>query len=407
VSHYLGSSAQRQTRPQGQPVVDQIAQSWQGHKVVASADQVSPPKTDWIEFQWQWLGSFSNFRPRRHPSQSLTQATRLLAEPPQTEGTEALFESTVSEISLFSRGNGRKYQKLPNHRVSASISNCRVLDKKIKTTVINLASNFLQKFLAAEYKQSFCCSNTTQGHFSGFRDLIADGKIFVLDIRSNEHGTIANALGTLVKLNYQAAVKTRDRYQRDKMSRATVFCMDEAQSFITPSSSNTEGDDKYLEMSRSFLAIDIYATQQYSSFKAAVGADMTQRIIGSFNNIISYKHNDPELTKYIQSILGNEEQEEKSMNISESSSSAKTDVLAVGGTTEIDHQVSRSVSLQKKEKPIVDAAVFKSLSTFEAIGLFDCPDGLQVSRFFTKPYFVDCRTPQASVLQKMREQAEE
>lgn len=281
-----------------------------------------------------------------------------------------------------------------------------VLDNKIKSTVVNIGGNFLQKFLTAEYKQAFCCAANTPGHFGGFRDLIADGKIFVLDIRSNEHGTIANALGTLVKLAYQAAVKTRDKYARDEMVRSTVFCMDEAQAFISPSSAGTEGDDKYLEMSRSFLAVDIYATQQYTSFKASVGADVAQRIIGSFNNIICYKHNDPELTRYIQSILGNEEQQEKSLNISESASSATPDVLTSGGTVETDHQVSRSVSLQKKEKPLVDAAVFKSLTTFEAIGIFDCPNGLQVSRFCTKPHFVDARMPHVKVLETLQKQAD-
>jgi hypothetical protein len=281
-----------------------------------------------------------------------------------------------------------------------------VLDNKIKSTVVNIGGNFLQKFLTAEYKQAFCGPATAPGHFGGFRDLIADGKIFVLDIRSNEHGTIANALGTLVKLAYQAAVKTRDKYGRDEMLRSTVFCMDEAQAFISPSSAGTEGDDKYLEMSRSFLAVDIYATQQYTSFKAAVGPDVAQRIIGSFNNIICYKHNDPELTKYIQSILGNEEQQERSINISESASGASLDVLTSGGTIESDHQVSRSISLQKKEKPLVDAAVFKSLTTFEAIGIFDCPNGLQVSRFCTKPHFVEARMPHVKVLETLQNQAD-
>lgn len=281
-----------------------------------------------------------------------------------------------------------------------------VLDKKIKTTVVNLASNFLQKFLAVEYKQSFCCPASTPGHFGGFRDLIATGKIFVLDVRSNEHGTIANALGTLVKLNYQAAVKTRDRFSADNMRRATVFGMDEAQSFITPSSQNTEGDDKYLEMSRSFRAVDVYATQQYSSFKAAVGSDMTQRIIGSFNNIISYKHNDPEITAYLQKIIGNEDREERSFNVSESSSRVAPDVLSMHGSTEEDHQISRTVSVQNREKPLIDAALFKSFTDFEALGVFDTPGGMQVTRFFTKPYFVDARTPHADVLKLIAANAE-
>ena len=273
-----------------------------------------------------------------------------------------------------------------------------LLDTKIRTTIVNVATIFLQKFMTREYEQSFGCSRDEAGHFDGFRNLIADGKIFVLDIRSNEHGTIAGPLGMLVKLFYQSAVKTRDRYPRDEFKRSTLLVADEYQSFVTASSSDTEGDDKYLEMSRSFLAVDVFATQQYSSITSTVGKDMGQRIIGSFNNIISYKHNDEAITTYLDKLIGGEEKFEKSMNISESSSSADFNYFSQNGNTELDHQVSKSVSISKKKKQKISPELFSSLTNFEAIGIFDTPRGLQVTRFCTKPDFCKVTDSHESVL---------
>ncbi len=278
-----------------------------------------------------------------------------------------------------------------------------LLDTKIRTTIVNVATIFLQKFLTREYEQSFGCSREEMGHFNGFRDLIAEGKIFVLDIRSNEHGTIAGPLGMLVKLFYQAAVKTRDRYKKDEFKRATLLVADEYQSFVTASNSDTEGDDKYLEMSRSFLAIDIFATQQYSSITSTVGKDMGQRIIGSFNNIISYKHNDEAITSYLDKLVGGEDKTEKSMNISESSSSADINYFSHEGNTELDHQVSKSVSLSKKKKQKITAELFASLTNFEAIGIFDTPRGLQVTRFCTKPDFCEPNDSHEVVLSSLED----
>ena len=33
--------------------IRQLADSWSGPKIIESADQLTPPKADWIEFLWQ------------------------------------------------------------------------------------------------------------------------------------------------------------------------------------------------------------------------------------------------------------------------------------------------------------------------------------------------------------------
>lgn len=279
------------------------------------------------------------------------------------------------------------------------------LDNRVRTIVINVASNFLQKFMTVEYKRAFGGNTSNSHHFAGFREHIANGGIFVLDIRTNEHGTIANPIASLCKLFYMAAVKTRDRYANDSGLRKTMFIADEYQGYVTPSSSQTEGDDRYFETSRSFGAIDVVASQQFSSIVAATGEAMAQRILGNFNTIITYKHNDPRLTKYLSELVGTEEVTSESLSIQEGSNSAKPVMFRENEHAESDHSVSRSVTFSKRDKPLIDANVFKELSQFEAIGVIDGFGPRRITRFYTKPSFVDLQTLHRDVMKIISEGA--
>lgn len=281
------------------------------------------------------------------------------------------------------------------------------LDSRVRTIVINVASNFLQKFMSSEYRNSFGRKITDADHFMGFRELIAKGGIFVLQIRSNEHGTIANSIATLCKLSYMAAVKTRDKYVNDKGLRKTVLVCDEYQSYVTPSGSQTEGDDKYFETSRSFGAIDIIATQQYSSIVAACGDSMAGRILGNFNTLLIFKHNDPRLTEHTAKLAGTEEVISESLSVQEGSSSTKSLLANSDDFSEGDHNVSRSVNYSKREKNLLDTNLFKSLTQFEAIGIFDGFGERRITRFFVKPIFCDVRTPHHEVMRQIEESYEE
>lgn len=277
------------------------------------------------------------------------------------------------------------------------------LDSRVRTIVINVASNFLQKFLTTEYKVSFGRKPSDPNHFIGFKELIARGSILVLDIRSNEHGTIANALATLCKLSYMAAVKTRDRYANDKNLRKTALVLDEYQGYVTPSSSQTEGDDKYFETSRSFGAIDIVASQLRASLVAVCGEHMASRILNNFNTVITFKHNDPTLTDYMSKLAGTEEVYTDSISIQEGSQSTKLLPINDESHSESDHSVSRSVSFSKKEKQLIDANLFRSLTQFEAVGMFDGFGARRFIRFYVKPVFCPLKTPHHIVMKQISE----
>lgn len=282
------------------------------------------------------------------------------------------------------------------------------LDAKPRTIIVNVATNFLRKFEALEYARSFCCDPDEPGQFEGFPELIRRGRIFVLDVRATENGAIAGAMCMLVKLYYQAAVKQRDRYEPDwstrRVKRITATIWDEYQSYVTTSGAGKQGDAEYLETSRSFFAVDIAATQQFSSIQAAVGgreAD-AQRVVGSYNNLVSFLHNDPALTKYFQQLVGRRSREEYRLSVTEGVQAAELDYL--GTMREGSHSVNQQVSVGRRMEERLPTELFAQLRAFEAIGLFTDATGRKLVRFCSKPHFVPVRTRHDAVVQLAMEE---
>ena len=285
------------------------------------------------------------------------------------------------------------------------------LAEKPRSIIVNTATNFLRKFEGAEYKASFCGNAEDEQQFVGFETLIDKGLISVLDIRATEDGEVAAALCCLCKLFYQAAVLTRDRRAEKTpegkpiYKRACVSIWDEYQQYVTVGSARSFGDPQYLETSRSFKAVDIAATQQLSSIAAAAGGrdDAAQRVTGSFNGVVSFRHNDEKLTRYLASLVGKRELAETSESVAEGTSKAKSHMLMTQAVLGTDQSVSRTVSTRNSLKDIVSAELFADFQVFEALAVFSSAERRESVRFYSKPHWIDdVRTPQSEVLKKVK-----
>lgn len=281
------------------------------------------------------------------------------------------------------------------------------LDPKPRGIVINTATNFLRKFEGQEYRRSFGGRVGDDDQFTGFEELVDEGHIFVLDVRAVEDGQISAALCTLAKLFCQQAILSRDRREAARGrelsdARVVVNVLDEYQQYVTLGSRDSRGDPEYLETSRSFRAIDVAATQQLSSIAAAAGGrqDAAQRVAGSFNTVIAFRHNDAALTRYLHGMVGKRYRPERTETISEGGHDAQRLQLMPGHPGASKQSVTRSVQDRSVLQDVVTDALFASLDTFEALGIFNLPAGGRVAvRFATKPHFVPPRTPQARVLE--------
>lgn len=311
---------------------------------------------------------------------------------------QALYER--AEANLGPLGNTELLEELQNVR-SYFEEEFVHLDSKPRSIVVNTATNFLRKFEGADYRRTFCCPAGDPAAFPGFEGLVDHGGIFVLDIRAVEDGQVTAALCCLAKLFCQAAILTRDR--RDpEMARVVVNVLDEYQQYVTSGGRGSQGDPEYFETSRSFLAVDVAATQQLSALQdAAGGRDAAQRVVGSFNSLVLFRHNDAALTQYAGHLVGRREREERSYNVSESGQDAARHSL-LGEAFSADKQsVSRSVQERTVEKDLITDDLFAGLQTFEAVGIFSAETGRQVLRFASKPQWVAARTPQRTVLAQL------
>ena len=277
------------------------------------------------------------------------------------------------------------------------------LDAKPRSIVVNTATNFLRKFEGAEYRRTFGGRAREPDQFAGFADLVDRGRIFVLDVRAVEDGQISAALCCLAKLFCQAAILTRDR--RDpEMRRVVVNVLDEYQQYVTLGGSGSQGDPEYLETSRSFRAVDVAATQQMSSIQAAAGGhrEAAQRVVGSFNSLILFRHNDAALTQYAGHLMGKRDRTERSWSVSEGGQDTKRLRLLPGAQAADKQSVNRSVQERTVQRDVLADEVFASLQVFEAVGIFNTPDaGRAAVRFCCKPNWLPARTPQTQVLERV------
>jgi hypothetical protein len=279
------------------------------------------------------------------------------------------------------------------------------LAEKPRSIVVNTATNFLRKFEGAAYRQTFCAPSSGPKAFRGFEGLVDGGRIFVLDIRAVEDGQVSAALCCLAKLFCQAAILTRDRREAG-VERVVVNVMDEYQQYVTPGGSGSQGDPEYLETSRSFRAIDVAATQQLSALQDAVGGrDAAQRVAGSFNSLVLFRHNDHALTQYAGHLVGRRERIERSYNVSEGGQDAERHNVLGDGVKADKQSVTRSVSERTVEKDLITDDLFASLQTFEAIGIFSAETGRQLVRFCSKPQWLPARTPQHEVVKHLEGKA--
>lgn len=272
------------------------------------------------------------------------------------------------------------------------------LDPKPRSILVTVTNSFLIRFLASEYQDAFCGNPKVEpGHFAGFEDLVDQGKIFVLDMRSSVDGEIQAAMCMLVKLFLQAAIRTRDKRTPDS-KRVVVTVMDEYQQYVTVRKEG-EDDPSFFEVSRSAGAINIVSSQQPTSIVAAIGNEaQAQRLIGSFNSLLCFRTNDQRVHRMFDGALGQKEVIERSRSVVEGGGNEDRLALAFGQSEK--PRVSHTVQERRVKKPVIALEDIAGLSKFEAFFVNNQSSGRVVSRVCTKPQWCERHTAHREVLRR-------
>ena len=242
--------------------------------------------------------------------------------------------------------------------------------KKHKTTILSEVSNLCKMFAKPNIAKTFC-PNQTDIDFPGFHQLINDGAIVCLGMTTEEHGPLAQAIGILIKLEFQRAVLGRvKRAAKGKVNnnRPCLFMADEYQNFVSTGSNSAgaEGDDNFYALSRQSKCCSVVLTQSPVSLYSKIG-DMAARVImASLRTKVFLTITDTQDANLAADICGKSYQMREQATLSESVNDAGWDVLS-NSMEGSDSTVSESVQFQQNLEHELLPVKFQRLRTFESI----------------------------------------
>lgn len=237
----------------------------------------------------------------------------------------------------------------------------------IKSEITRITNCFVSDY---DIMNTFC-PKKEDINFKGFRDLVDNGKIVVLNMNIAEYKNLAKIIATYLKLDFQTEVLSRlSRYDYDSF-RSVAFICDEFHEYC----SATDAD--FFAQSREAKCINIVATQSYSSLLNSINNEYAVKVI--IQNLINkfwFRTDDIATIDDIQKQIGKEDKIRISRSISENAKETKysyfTNSLNSKGSN-----VSESVNEYTQNDFIYDTKFFtQGLETFSCLSFLS--DGYRI-----------------------------
>ena len=254
------------------------------------------------------------------------------------------------------------------------------LDSRTKNILISEITRITNTFISDyDVSRTFCPSKNSL-NFSGFTDVIQNGKIVVLDINVSEYSLLSKMIAAYLKLDFQTEVMS---FLSNGIPKNSVFICDEYDKFCT----KTDAD--FFSMSREAKCINIVSTQSYSSLKNALNDESAVKvIIQNLVNKIWFRTDDIFTIEEAQKQLGKEDKEKFSRSFSESAKETKYSYITNSLNSE-NSNISETFSSVIQNDFIYDTNFFtRNLETFSALTFLS--DGIKVfepKKLKMIPYF--------------------
>ena len=224
------------------------------------------------------------------------------------------------------------------------------------------------------------CSSKNKLTFSGFDEVIRDGKIVILNMNISEYNLLSKIIATYLKLDFQTEIMSR---LSKNIQKTTLFLCDEYDKF------STKTDGEFFSMSREAKCINIVSTQSYSSLKTTLKDDaFVKVIVQNLINKIWFRTDDIFTIEEAQKQLGKEDKEKISKSISESAKETKFSYIT--NTLNSDNSnISETFSTYFQNDYIFDSNFFtRSLETFTALTFLSTGNKiLEPKKLHLIPYF--------------------
>lgn len=256
------------------------------------------------------------------------------------------------------------------------------LDSRTKGILISEITRITNPFVSDYDVMSTFCSPIEKLSFTGFSEVIQQGKIIVLNMNISEYNSLSKIIAAYLKLDFQTEIISN---LSNSSSKTTAFICDEYDKYVTKS------DAEFFSLSREAKCINIVSTQSYSSLKATLKEESQVKVITqNLINKIWFRTDDIFTIEEAQKQLGKEEKEKTSKSISESAK--RTHFSYITNTLNSqDSNISETYSTYLQNDYIFETNFFtQNLETFSALTFLS--DGNKIyppEKLHMLPYFRD------------------
>ena len=250
----------------------------------------------------------------------------------------------------------------------------------IKSEITRITNCFVSDY---DVMNTFC-PKKEDITFPGFRDLVDNGKIVVLNMNIAEYRNLSKIIATYLKLDFQTEVMNRLNRYSDNSFRSVAFICDEFHEYCSSS------DADFFAQSREAKCINIVATQSYSSLLNSINNQYAVKVI--IQNLINkfwFRTDDINTIDDIQKQIGKEDKIKVSKSISENAKETHYSYFTKSLNSK-DSNLSESISEYVQNDYIYDTNFFTmELETFSCLSFLS--DGYKIlkpMKLKLIPYFL-------------------
>ncbi len=258
------------------------------------------------------------------------------------------------------------------------------LDSRTKGILVSEITRITNPFVSDYDVMSTFCPPENKLSFSGFSEVINQGKIVVLNMNLSEYNSLSKIIAAYLKLDFQTEIIS---YLSHSSPKTTAFICDEYDKYVTKS------DGEFFSLSREAKCINIVSTQSYSSLKATLKDESQVKvIIQNLINKIWFRTDDIFTIEEAQKQLGKEEKERISKSISESAKQTHFSYITNTLNSE-GSNISETFSTSFQNDYIFETNFFtQKLETFSALTFLS--DGNKIyppEKLHMFPYFKEIK----------------
>lgn len=250
----------------------------------------------------------------------------------------------------------------------------------IKSEITRITNCFISDY---DVMNTFC-PKKEDITFKGFRDLVDNGKIVVLNMNIAEYKNLSKIIATYLKLDFQTEVMSRLSRCNSNSFRSVAFVCDEFHEYCSSS------DADFFAQSREAKCINIVATQSYSSLLNAINNQYAVKVI--IQNLINkfwFRTDDIATIDDIQKQIGKEDKVKFSRSITENAKETNYSYFT-NSLNSKNSNLSESMSESVQSDYIYDTNFFtQGLETFSCLSFLS--DGYKIlkpMKLRLIPYFL-------------------